>query len=76
MFTACSLHVALPYPADRADILFAIGYALRFTQTGKPLRVLDHEQAAARVLEQLERSGMEVYRRKGLPMPGAGPHVR
>ncbi len=63
-------------PAARDDLLFAIDYALQFTQTGKVLRLVSREQAAGRVLEQLERSGFVIYRKPPLPMPGVGPHRR
>ena len=53
------------HPATREDILFAIGYALRFTSTGRPQRFTETDQAAARVLEQLERNGMRIMYEPG-----------
>ncbi|MFC4170058.1 hypothetical protein [Teichococcus aestuarii] len=52
--------------ADRDDVLESIRYALRYSLEGRPLRKTlacpAPDQAADRVLEQMERSGCRLVR--------------
>ena len=60
-------------PAARDDVLFALGYSLRFGLTGKPHKLVDHARLAEIQAAYLERSGFVLMRREGLPMPGVAP---
>ena len=60
-------------PATREDVLFALGYSLRFGLTGKPHKLVDHARLAEIQAAYLERSGFVLMRRAGLPMPGVAP---
>ena len=59
--------------AAREDILFALGYSLRFGLTGKPHKLVDHQRLAEIQAAYLERSGFVLMRKAGLPMPGVAP---
>ena len=56
-------------PAARDDVLFALGYSLRFELTGKPHKLTDHARLAEIQAAYLERSGFVLMRRAGLPPP-------
>ena len=60
-------------PATHEDVLFALGYSLRFGLTGKPHKLVDHTRLAEIQAAYLERSGFVLMRREGLPMPGVAP---
>lgn len=56
-------------PASPADLAEAIGYALRFSETGKPLGVRmrdDPAIMAQRMVRHLERCGFVVMRRPAI----------
>ena len=59
-------------PAKREDALFAIGFALN-SRHGHALAA---HVAAEVVLAAMERQGLVVMQKPGLPMPGVGPKGR
>ena len=60
-------------PADREDVLFALGYSLPFGLTGKPHKLVDHQRLAEIQAAYLERSGFVLMRKAGLPLAGMAP---
>ena len=60
-------------PATHEDVLFALGYSLRFGLTGKPHKLVDHQRLAEIQAAYLERSGFVLMRTAGLPPPGVAP---
>ena len=60
-------------PATHEDVLFALGYSLRFGLTGKPHKLTDHQRLAEIQAAYLERSGFVLMRKAGLPPPGVAP---
>ena len=59
--------------AAHEDVLFALGYSLRFGLISKPHKLVDHQRLAEIQAAYLERSGFVLMRRAGLPMPGMAP---
>ena len=60
-------------PVIHEDVLFALGYSLRFGLTGKPHKLVDHARSAEIQAAYLERSGFVLMRKAGLPPPGVAP---
>ena len=60
-------------PAAREDVLFALGYSLRFGLTGKPHKLTDYQLLAEIQAAYLERSEFVLMRKEGLPMPEVAP---
>ena len=60
-------------PAAHENILFALGYSLRFGLMGRPYKLTDHERLAEIQAAYLERSGFVLMRTAGLPPAGIVP---
>ena len=60
-------------PATREDVLFALGYSLRFELTGKPHKFVDHQRLVEIQTAYLQRGGFLLIRKAGLLMPGVAP---